>query len=143
MAGTVKAANAAWEALLHAQVALTRRFTDDDIWGEFSIREYDVLYTVAKHPDGIRLSKLNRSVLLSQPALSRLVDRLTERGLLERKPAPGDGRGVVVCMTDEGRSVQKTLGRRHAREVDDALAGLTADELETLRELCERIAAPN
>ncbi|MBS1845109.1 MAG: MarR family transcriptional regulator [Actinobacteria bacterium] len=41
--------------------------------------EYDVLYTLSKCRRPIRLGELNRRVLLSQPALSRLVDRLVER----------------------------------------------------------------
>ena len=42
------------------------------------MKEYDVLYTLSKCSNPIRLSELNRHVLLSQPALSRMVDRLVE-----------------------------------------------------------------
>ena len=71
-------ANDAWEQLLAAYGTLMREYAAEDSWSEVSMREYDVLYTLSKCPKPVRLSELNRHVLLSQPALSRLVDRLAE-----------------------------------------------------------------
>ena len=87
-------ANAAWEALLSAHAVLMKEFAAEDIWGEVSMREYDVLYALSKCRGSLRLSELNRHVLLSQPALSRLVERLADRGLIDRRPDPADGRGL-------------------------------------------------
>ena len=81
-------ANDAWEALLSAHASLMRRFGAQDVWTDLSMREYDVLYTLSKCPDPIRLTELNRHVLLSQPALSRMVDRLADRGLVSRAADP-------------------------------------------------------
>ena len=92
-------ANDAWEALLSAHAALMKQFAAEDIWADVSMREYDVLYTLSKCPEPIRISELNRHVLLSQPALSRLVDRLADRGLVERRPDPADGRSVRLALT--------------------------------------------
>ena len=72
--------------------SLMKQFAAEDIWTDVSMREYDVLYTLSKCPEPLRLSELNRHVLLSQPALSRLVDRLAERGLVRaRRPTPPTG----------------------------------------------------
>ena len=78
------------------------KFAAEDIWQDVSMREYDVLYTLSKCPAPKRLSELNRHVLLSQPALSRMVDRLVERGLVERLADPADGRGVRLALTAAG-----------------------------------------
>ena len=86
MPGRDVLANDAWEALLSAHAVLMKQFAAEDIWAEVSMREYDVLYTLSKCREPLRISELNRHVLLSQPALSRLVDRLAERGLVA---APG------------------------------------------------------
>jgi DNA-binding MarR family transcriptional regulator len=105
------------------------------------MREYDVLYTLSKCPGPQRLSDLNRHVLLSQPALSRLVDRLAERGLVERLADPVDGRGVRLALTTAGRDLQRQVGRRHARSVARAMtAGLTPAELRQLEALCQKLA---
>jgi DNA-binding MarR family transcriptional regulator len=135
-------ANDAWEALMTAHASLVRRFNEQDVWGEITMKEYDVLYTLSKCPSPIRLSELNRHVLLSQPALSRMVDRLAERGLVSRATDPTDGRGVRLALTDEGRMAQRRIGRRHARSVAEAMLDeLTPAELRRLEELCARLAA--
>jgi DNA-binding MarR family transcriptional regulator len=106
------------------------------------MREYDVLYTLSKCPEPQRLSELGRHVLLSQPALSRLIDRLAERGLVERRPDPADGRGVRLALTPAGRDLQHGVGRRHARDVARALsAALTSAELAQLEALGQKLAA--
>jgi DNA-binding MarR family transcriptional regulator len=142
MSGRRHLANDAWEALLSAHAALMKRFAAEDIWAEASMREYDVLYTLSKCPEPIRLGELNRHVLLSQPALSRLVDRLAERGLIDRKPDPADGRGVLLSLSEAGRAVQRRIGRRHGRGVARAVtARLDHRELAQLEAICLKLAA--
>ena len=137
-------ANEAWEALLTAHAVLIKQFAAEDIWDEVSMREYDVLYTLSKCPEPQRLGDLNRHVLLSQPALSRLVDRLAERGLVERRTDPADGRGVRLSLTAAGRARQREIGRRHARGVARAMtAGLNPGELAQLLTLCRKLAWAN
>ena len=136
-------ANDAWEALLAAHAALMKQFAAEDIWAELSMREYDVLYTLAKCPLPARLSELNRHVLLSQPALSRLVDRLAARGLVRRHADPADGRSILLSLTPAGRGLQRRIGRRHARDVARAMtAGLDRGELRALETACLKLASP-
>ena len=139
---TGQLANDAWEQMLAAYGTLMRQFSAEDIWSEVSMREYDVLYALSKCPAPMRLSELNRHVLLSQPALSRLVDRLAERGLVDRCTDPADGRGIRLSLTTAGREVQRQVGRNHARTVAQAMtAGLTHEELGQLEALCRKLAA--
>ncbi len=134
-------ANDAWEALLTAHAVLMKQFAAADIWDEVSMREYDVLYTLSKCPGPQRMSELGRHVLLSQPALSRLVDRLAERGLVERRADPADGRGVRLSLTGAGLALQRKVGRRHARGVARAMtAGLAGGELAQLETICRKLA---
>ena len=135
-------ANDAWEALLSAHAVLMKRFAAEDIWADISMREYDVLYTLSKCPDPINMSELNRHVLLSQPALSRLVDRLADRGLVERCADPADGRGVRLSLTPPGRDLQRQVGRKHARSVARAMTVLDPDELRQLETIGRKLAAP-
>lgn len=134
-------ANDAWESLLTAHAALIKRFAAQQIWGELTMREYDVLYTLSKCPVPIRLGELHRHVLLSQPALSRLVDRLAERGLVRRAADPSDGRGVRLALTDAGAELQRRVGGRHAVDVARAVAGeLSETEMLQLEALCRKLA---
>ena len=140
MAGAILA-NDAWEALLSAHAGLMKQFAAQDIWQDLSMREYDVLYTLSKCPAPERMSELNRHVLLSQPALSRMVDRLVDRGLVQRQTDPADGRGVLLALTDAGLALQRQIGRRHARGVARAMTQeLTPAELRQLEALCLKLA---
>jgi DNA-binding MarR family transcriptional regulator len=140
MAGGILA-NDAWEALLSAHAGLMKQFAAQDIWQDLSMREYDVLYTLSKCPAPQRMSELNRHLLLSQPALSRMVDRLVDRGLVQRQTDPADGRGVLLALTDAGLALQRQIGRRHARGVARAMTQeLTPAELRQLEALCLKLA---
>ena len=137
-------ANDAWEAMLSAHGVLMKQFAAEDVWDGASMREYDVLYTLSKCPDPINLRELNRHVLLSQPALSRLLDRLAERGLVERCSDPADGRGVRLSLTEAGRALQRQIGRQHARGVARAMtAELDPAELRALQAICLKLARQN
>lgn len=144
MRGTTRLANTAWEALLQAHATLMKEFAAEEIWTQVSIREYDVLYTLAKCREPIRLGELHEQVLLSQPALSRMVDRLVSRGLVRRDADPDDGRSVRLSLTETGRGLQRQVGRRHARSVAAALnRSLTTEELGHLESLCAQLARSN
>jgi DNA-binding MarR family transcriptional regulator len=143
MSGSPRTANDAWEALLSAHARLVKQFAAEDIWADVSMREYDVLYTLSKCREPLRLGELHRYVLLSQPALSRMVDRLVERGFVSRCADQRDRRGVRISLTAAGRDRQRQIGARHARSVARALtAELTGDELAQLSTMCWKLARP-
>ena len=134
-------ANDSWEALLTAHATLMRRFAMQPVWEEISMREYDVLYSLAKGDHSKRLGELGRIVLLSQPALSRLVDRLIARGLVSRVPDPADARATLISLTTAGRELQQTVGRAHGVAVARSMAkALSNHELELLEDLTTRLA---
>ncbi|MBD7979343.1 MULTISPECIES: MarR family winged helix-turn-helix transcriptional regulator [Oerskovia] len=138
---TTREAAETWESLFRTQVALMRRFQADDIWEELTMREYDVLFTLSTCPQGgTRLRDLNEYVLISQPSLSRMAERLEQRGLVERVPAPDDARGTIVRLTPEGARLQKEIGRKHVRTISAYVGGaLDTDELATLKGLLDKL----
>ncbi len=137
----IRLANEAWESLFQAQVSLMRIFTAENIWQDLSIREYDVLYALTKGPEtGLRLCELNEKIPLSQPSLSRMAERLEKRGLVRRSQDPSDGRSVNVCLTDKGRELQRSIGRKHATTVASQMnQALDHDQLLQLIELCSQL----
>lgn len=138
----IRPANTAWEALLQAHASLMGVYAAESMWTEVSMREYDVLYTLAKSPSPLRLSELRDGVLLSQPALSRMVDRLITRELVSREADPQDARAVRISLTDQGRRVQRRVGRAHARSVAREVgSALNDEEIAQLDELCRKLAA--
>jgi DNA-binding MarR family transcriptional regulator len=139
----VRLAAETWESLFRAQVAVMRRLQSGPAFRNLAVNEYDVLFTLSRCPSGwLRLNELNDNVLLSQSSLSRLVDRLEKRGLVERTPAPDDGRGVLLKLTEEGAALQKEIGREHVRDIAELVApALTAAEQRELLRLTEKLRA--
>ena len=139
---TARLANEAWEALFRAQATLAREFEQAGDWGDLPPREYGVLYALAGQERGLRITDLIDDVLLTQAGVSRLVARLEKRGLVGRLDDPDDGRACRIVLTEEGRAVQRRLGRRHARHVAEVMTrALDPTQLETLRRLSETLTA--
>jgi len=121
MTGRARLANDAWESLLTVHATFMKSFAAEPIWGDVSMKEYDVLYALAKAGEPVRLTDLHQRVLLSQPALSRMVERLVGRGLVARCEDAGDRRVVRLALTETGRERQREVGRAHARDVAAAM----------------------
>ncbi len=70
---------------------------------------------------------------VSTPSMTRTINCLVEGGLVTKTPHPGDGRQVVVTLTEAGEQVmQRTAAQRDCWMVDQ-LAPLNDEELEVLR----------
>ena len=132
---------AAWEALFRAQVTVMRALNTDFPGGEISFNEYDVCFNLSTQPGRrCRMRDLTGHLLLTQPSVSRLVDRLAARGLVEKQPDPNDARGVVVALTAHGFDVYRAVAVQHAQTISEQVgAGLDDDELRTLTELCTKL----
>ena len=131
---------AAWEALFRAQVSVLRQLHAEFPSGELSLNEYDVLFNLSREPDRrTRIRDLNKQLLLTQPSVSRLVDRLVSRGLVRKETDPGDGRGTIACLTDEGYGLFRTVGATHANAIHAHMGALSATELETLTALSDKL----
>jgi DNA-binding MarR family transcriptional regulator len=62
-----------------------------------------------------RLTVLASRAGVTQPAMTQLISRLEDAGLVRREADPADGRVVRVTITDEGRA---TMARRRAMRAE-------------------------
>jgi MarR family transcriptional regulator, negative regulator of the multidrug operon emrRAB len=87
---------------------------------------------------GLSVDRLSKILGLSQPGTVRLVDRLAEARLVERKTGT-DRRSVALRLTDAGKRQVKSLlvGRQHA--LTEALRGLDAWERSTLAAIADKV----
>ena len=131
----------AWEALFRAQVSVMRYLSAEFPTDELSLNEYDVLFNLSRQPRRqLRMKNLNRHLLLTQPSVSRLVDRLTTRGLLTKSHDLDDARGVNVTLTPAGLELFRRVARSHITSIAERVGDtLSTTELETLIELCDRL----
>ena len=131
----------AWEALFRAQVSVLRQLNLEFPTGELSFNEYDVLFNLSRQPGRkLRLRDLNKHLLLTQPSVSRLVDRLVEQKLVVKESDPGDGRGTIVCLTNAGHELFRRVAVVHAESIARRVGGsLSAAELQQLTVLTDKL----
>ena len=131
---------AAWESLFRAQHEVFERIAGDFDDTAITQAEYDVLLTVVRTPDmTARLRDVTANMLISQPSVSRLVDRMVASDLLSKCADPDDGRGSLVRATERGAQAFRALAARHARSIADEMARLDDGELMQLLALTEKL----
>lgn len=133
----------AWESLFRAQHEVLAEISADFDTGVLSQAEYDVLLTVVRAPDmTARLRDVTANMLISQPSVSRLIDRMVASGLIVKCADPDDGRGALVRATPEGAHRFRTIAAVHGRAIAERMAVLDDGELQRLQELTAKLRCP-
>jgi DNA-binding MarR family transcriptional regulator len=81
---------------------------------------YDVLWELER-AGPLRPRDLQGRLLLAQYNLSRLLDRMADAGLLERRTCKEDGRGLVVAATKEGVKLRRRIWPVYAEAIQVAI----------------------
>ena len=98
--------------------------------------EFDVLLRLARSPGRrLRMTDLATQAALSTSGVTRVVDRLENRGLAGRESCPSDRRGAFAVVTDPGQELVGDLVQTHVRDIDRWFTGLlTPAQLDALLE---------
>lgn len=129
-----------WESLFRAQHELFMAMATDFDGTAITQAEYDVLLTVVRSPEmTARLRDVTANMLISQPSVSRLVDRMVSRGLIQKCPDPEDGRGALIRATEDGARAFRAVATVHGRSIAQRMSKLDDDELRTLHALTEKL----
>jgi DNA-binding MarR family transcriptional regulator len=83
------------------------------------------------------MSELATAMHCDNSNVTGIVDRLEERGLVERRNAERDRRVKLIATTRRGRELREELNRRIA-EPPEALRGLSAADQRALRDILAR-----
>ncbi|RZI93456.1 MAG: MarR family transcriptional regulator [Microbacterium sp.] len=106
--------------------------------------EFDVLAALRRAGKPYQLSpgQLLKETMVTSGTMTNRIDRLTERGLVDRSPDPTDRRGVLVGLTTAGkRAVDGAFETLLASE-RDLLGELSAAERRQLADLLKRLMRP-
>lgn len=108
---------------------------------DLPLSAFAVLVTLAKNPEPMAVSALAPLVrLVSRSQVSRLVDLLSARGLVERARADTDARVHAVAVTDAGLAAVEA-GRRYADAVVQqvVLTKLPESDVRALRRIFAKL----
>lgn len=88
-----------------------------------------------------RIGDLARADHCSQPTMTQQVQRLEERGWVERAVDPDDGRAVLISTTAEGDRLLEQLRHARAQVLAPYLDGLSDDDRSRLADAVDALAA--
>jgi DNA-binding MarR family transcriptional regulator len=130
-------ASEAWVAMLHF-FFLKGRPRMLELWREFDLMPpHQMVLGLLDEPRA--MGDLAHQMHCDNSNITGIVDRLTERGLVERRAAEGDRRIKLVALTKAGQELKDELTRRRAIAPPE-LAELSADDLKRLHRIFTAIA---
>lgn len=122
------------------------RALEDDLFAGYDLtaQQYNVLRLLkAARPDTVPTLALGERLVSRAPDVTRMIDRLEDRGLVGRERQPGDRRVVRVGITDAGLALvadlADPLAACHARQ----LGHLPAADLKRLAALLREARRPH
>lgn len=125
----------AWMGFLRTQARVLAQLDRDlrDVHG-LSLADYDVMATLSAQPEHqLRPTELAEQVVISPSTLTRRLDSMEQRRLVERRRCAEDARGVYVVLTSEGVGALKEAAPTHVDGVRRYfIDGLSAAQLDAL-----------
>jgi MarR family 2-MHQ and catechol resistance regulon transcriptional repressor len=95
----------------------------------------ELLYSKGPHP----IQKISDTLSIPSGSITYVVDKLENKGLVQRRPIPGDRRKSNVTLTEAGQSYFDDIFPKHARTISDNLSFVTDEEKLQLIALLKKI----
>ncbi len=106
--------------------------------------KYDATMTMAFtllsiDAEGTPSTALGPKMGMESTSLSRLLNTMEEKGYIERKPNPEDGRGVLIFLTEQGKE-KRDLSKKTVLEFNNGLLeNIAPEKMEHFFEVIEAI----
>jgi len=105
----------------------------------FNFSTLSVLHTLSRSGP-LRLTDLLATEQLKQPALTSLVAKLEQDGLVRRRPDPTDGRAMLLSLTPAGQRVVRSRHTHRVTKLTELVDHLTDAERAVLAESVDVLA---
>ena len=103
-------------------------------------RGQERVLTMVSMKEGINQKDLAFLLGIRPQTLGEMLQKLEERGMVERKKSEADGRVIEVTLTDKGRERAAEIAERRAVAAADMFAVLTEEEKEQLGAILDKLA---
>ena len=122
------------------------RMLEDELFArhDLTAQQYNTLRLLrAAHPEKLPTLHLASRLVSRAPDITRLIDKLSEAGLVERVRPPGDRRSVHVGITGDGIELLRRIANEVRQCHERQLSHLTPGELKTLADLLRKAREPH
>lgn len=109
------------------------------------LREYDLTLSqfgvieALYHLGSLQTGELGAKILKSSGNMTLVIDNLVKRGLVKRRRREDDRRVIEVSLTESGQTLITKIWPTHLQGVVSTFDTLTAEEQETLAQLCRKL----
>lgn len=105
---------------------------------------FEALLRLERSGGSLTMSELADQVALTSGGVTRLIDRLLDEGLVERRPCDSDRRVLYAAITDAGRSKLQEALDIHLEDLSrEYTSRMSADELAVVTEVMDRLRKPS
>lgn len=118
--------------------AVNERLTDATDLHELTLTEFTILEALY-HKGPLLLGDVQKKILLSSGGVTYTVDRLAEKGLVERRECVSDRRARYAALTAKGEALMERIFPAHAAHIEDIMSALTAKEQEEVTTLLRKL----
>ncbi len=94
---------------------------------------------VLAHRGTQRMSVLSEHLHIAARSTTEVVDALESRGLVERRPDPGDRRATLAELTEHGASVMSAIRAARGTEAERLFDRLSATEKASLARMLRKL----
>lgn len=105
-----------------------------------SIPEWRVIAILGRFP-GLSAVEVAERTMMDKVAVSRAVTKLIKKGRIDRQFADADKRRSILNLSEAGRILHDEIAELALAFERDLLEGLSAEDLETLNNIMERLLA--
>jgi MarR family 2-MHQ and catechol resistance regulon transcriptional repressor len=93
--------------------------------------QFDVIATLGNTP-GMSCKDLSVKTLITKGTLTGVIDRLIEKGLVERTTPENDKRSTTVSLTEAGHGLFSSAFPAHVAYMKTAFAPFSAEQINTI-----------
>lgn len=103
-----------------------------------TLTEFGILEALF-HKGPLLLGEVQRSILVSSGGVTYLVDRLEEKGLVQRQACPEDRRARYAALTPTGKALIERIFPDHAQVITRVMGALSLEEQREATDLLRRL----
>ena len=119
---------------LLVQKALLEQLNDTGLTiGQPKILDY------LKEHDGSSQKEIAKACFLEAGSLTTILNKMEEKGLIERRMLNGNRRSFYIFMTDEGKKKMQLVDHAFSYIENKALSGITEEELKNFRMVYQKL----
>ena len=99
--------------------------------------QFHALYHIDR--EGIAFNKLSEHLGCNASNLTGLIDRMIDKGIVYREQSKEDRRVWLIKLSEKGEEFKIKLIPEYRQEIEDRMAVLNQEELETLKNLLTKL----